>query len=221
MKRIDPRAQLAWLAAIVAGALFAGAPGVAAALTLGIAVLARSGRFTRSLRLVPTVLPLAVAIGLLDAFSGDPAGGVTAGARVIALVVVAAAFAAVADGDALVDALRWLRVPFDVTFALVTGARLVPLAAADLSDLADTARLRGIDIDGAPPRRLRSWARLLVPLLVVTVRRGLRLGEAMEVRAFTADRPRTRRSRMRWRRRDLVAFGGALVYLSAVVVMVL
>ncbi|MDE3193819.1 MAG: hypothetical protein KGN00_09055 [Chloroflexota bacterium] len=216
---MDPRAQLAWLAAIVIGALFAGTAGVAAALALGVATLASTRRVARTMRLVLSVLPLAVVIGVLDALAGDAARGATTGARVVALVLVAAAFAAVTDGDALVDALRWLRVPFDVTFALVTGARLVPLAAADLGDLADTARLRGIDVDGAPPRRLRAWARLLVPLLVVTVRRGLRLGEAMEVRAFAPDRPRTRRSRLRWRRRDLIAFGAALLYLSAVVAM--
>lgn len=220
MRRIDPRAQLAWLVAVVAGALFAGPVGVGAALALGVVVLVRVGRLARALRLAVTVLPLGAAIGILDALAGDPARGATTGARVIALVVVAAAFAAVADGDALVDALRWLRVPFDVTFTLVTGARLVPLATADLRDLADTARLRGIDLDGAPPRRLRSWARLLVPLLVVTVRRGLRLGEAMEARAFAADRPRTTRSRLRWTARDLAAFGGALLYLSAVGAMV-
>lgn len=219
MKTLDPRAQLAWLVAVVGAALAGGGIGVAAAAALALGVLAAERRLSGALRTVLAVLPLAAAIGILDALAGDSMRGLVTGGRIAALVLGASAFGAVSDGEALVDALRWLRVPFDVTFALVTGARLVPLATADLADLADTARLRGIDVDGAPPRRLAAWTRLLVPLLVVTVRRGLRLGEAMELRAFAPGRPRTARHRLRWRMRDSAALAAAVVYLSAIVAM--
>ncbi len=221
MRRIDPRAQLAWLAVAIGGALFGGGVGVAAAGAAAVCVLALCGRLGRAARVAVAVLPLAVAVAALDALAGDPARGLVTGGRVLALVAAASAFASIADGDALVEALRWLRVPFDVTFALVTGARLVPLATADLGDLADTARLRGIDVDGGPLARMRAWSRLLVPLLVVTVRRGLRLGESMEVRGFAPGRRRTARSRLRWTGRDTAAFGAALLYLSAVALMAL
>lgn len=220
MRTLDPRVHLAWLGAVIAAALVGGAAGVAAAGAIALAVLAVERRIRGAIRTVLTVVPLAAAIGILDALSGDGGRGVVTGGRIVALVLAATAFATVSDGDALVDALRWLRVPFDVTFALVTGARLVPLATADLADLADTARLRGIDVDGPPPVRLGAWSRLLVPLLVVTVRRGLRLGEAMELRAFAPGRARTVRHRLRWRGRDGAALAGAFVYLSAVVATV-
>lgn len=221
MKTLDPRVQLAWLAALVGAALVGAGVGVAAAAAVALGALVVERRLGGALRTAVTVLPLAAAIGILDALAGDSVRGLVTGGRVVALVLGASAFTAVSDGEALVDALRWLRVPFDVTFALVTGARLVPLATADLADLADTARLRGIDVDGPPLRRLAAWTRLLVPLLVVTVRRGLRLGEAMELRAFAPGRPRTVRHRLRWRARDSLALAAALLYLSAIVAMVL
>jgi energy-coupling factor transporter transmembrane protein EcfT len=214
MTRLDPRVQLAWLVAVVVGALFGGTLGVVGAAALAGAIAAR--RVGRIARPALAVLPLGALIALLDALAGDPALGLVTGGRVVALVGAAAAFAVVADGDALVDALRWLHIPFDVTFALVTGARLVPLATADVRDLADTARLRGLEIDGGPSSRLGAWSRLLLPLLVVTVRRGLRLGEAMEVRGFAPGRPRTARSRLRWTGADLIALGAAALYLTAV-----
>lgn len=216
MSGLDPRAQLAWLAAVVLGALFGGVVGVAAAAGAALAVIAagRSGRTAR--RTVIAVLPLGAAIVLIDALAGQADRGLLSGARIVALALVGAAFAVMADGEALVGALRWARVPYDVTFALVAGARLVPLASADLGDLADAARLRGIAVDGAPVDRLRSWARLLVPLLVVTIRRGLRLGEAMEARGFVPGGARTVRSQLRWTAPDAVASAAALAYLAAI-----
>ena len=90
--------------------------------------------------------------------------------------------------------LRSVRLPAEVSVALAIAARLAPLAAADLADLIDAARLRGYAIDGRPLERVRDWARLLMPLVVVTVRRASRVREAMEARGFAPDRPREPRA---------------------------
>lgn len=219
MIALDPRAQLAWLAAVVIGALFGGVPGVAVAAAAGLVALGGARRGPVARRTVLAVMPLAAAILVVDALAGQTDRGALTAARVVALALVGTAFAAVADGEALVAALRWSRVPYDVTFALVAGARMIPLATADLADLADAARLRGIAIDGAPVDRLRSWSRLLVPLLVVTIRRGLRLGEAMEARGFVPGGGRTVRSELRWRASDTLAAAAAVAYAAAVLVI--
>jgi energy-coupling factor transport system permease protein len=99
---------------------------------------------------------------------------------------------------------------------LVAGSSYVPATLSDLSHLRDAARLRGITLDGPPWKQLGGWRRLLVPLLVSTVRRGLQLGEAMEARAFGATRSRTQRRILRWRLADTVALLAAALYLILV-----
>lgn len=219
MRTIDPRAQLAALAAAMLGALFGGVVGIAAAMVAALATLALTHGLGSAASVTLAVAPLVTAIVALDALAGDPLRGALAAARLVALALVGAAFARVADGEALIGALRWMRLPYPATFVLVTGPRLVPLAAADLADLRDAARARGIDAaDGPPLARLAAWRILLVPLLVMTIRRAVRLGEAMEARGFAPGRPRTQRLRLRWRRRDGVTLSAAVAYLALVIV---
>jgi energy-coupling factor transport system permease protein len=216
VRRLDARAQLAWLVTIVVVALVGGPVGVLVAGVIGILLYLRAGKARVAMKAAVGVLPLSLFLAVLDALVGEPARGVVTGGRVMALVLAGGGFASVADGDDLAAALRWLRVPFDVTFALVTGTRLVPLAVADVGDLADAARLRGIAIDGSPVQRLRAWSRLFVPLLVVTIRRGLRLGESMEARGLVAGGHRTMRIRLRWASGDTVATLAAALLAAAV-----
>lgn len=211
---LDPRAQLGWLLAAVLGALFGGDPGLlGAALLAGSLLLA--GRAVRPwLRLLVALLPLALLVAALDGLAGQPARGARVGARLVVLASLGFAFARTANAEALMAGLQALRVPYPLVFVLVAGARFVPTAAADLATLRDAARLRGVALDGPPWRQVAGWRRLLVPLLVGTVRRGLQLGEAMEARAFGARPRRTTRHRVRWRGRDTAALLAAAAYLG-------
>lgn len=216
MTSFDPRAQLAWLAAAIAGALFGGDPGLIAAAVLAAVAIGAAGALRAWLRLVTALLPLAAMIALFDLLAGQPLSGARVAARLIVLASLGLGFARTTDGEALIAGLRALRVPYPVVFVLVAGGRFVPTTGADLADLRDAARLRGIVLDGPPWRQIAGWRRLLVPLLVVTIRRGLQLGEAMEARAFNASRHRTTRYRLAWRPRDTAALAAGVAYLVAI-----
>lgn len=215
MSGLDPRAQLAALAAAVLAALFAGAAGVAAVAIAASAVVVAARGVGRAARALAGLAPLAVALAVIDVLAGQPEVAALTVLRLGALTLAGVAFATVADPDALIAALAWSRLPYDVSFALVAGARLVPFAAADLRDLLDAARLRGLAVGGSAVERLRSWPPLLVPLLVVTIRRGLRLGETMEARGFTPGLRRTFRYRLTWRPVDTAVVLGAGAVLAA------
>lgn len=214
MRRLDPRAQLAWLLAAVLGALFGGDTGLLGAALLAAGLLLAAWAIRGWLRLLAPLLPLALLVVALDALAGQPARGLRVGARLVILASLGFAFARSADGEALVAGLRALRVPYAAVFVLVAGARFVPTMAADLATLRDAARLRGVRLDGPPWRQAAGWRRLLVPLLVGTIRRGLQLGEAMEARGFGASARRTTRYRVTWRARDTCALLAALAYLG-------
>jgi energy-coupling factor transporter transmembrane protein EcfT len=209
---LDPRAQLAWLTAVVVAALFGGDLGLLAGAALASALSIASGQTRRALRVLLAIAPIAALVVVLDALAGRPDTGARVAIRLATLALVGSAFASCADGEALIAGLRALRVPYAITFVLVVGARSVPTTAADLATLRDSARLRGLVLDGPPWRQVDGWRRLLVPLLVDTVRRGLQLGEAMEARAFGALRSRTTRRQLQWRWRDTVALASAFLY---------
>lgn len=215
MSSLDPRVQLAWLAATMLGALFGGGVGLIAAALLAGATIVATASVLAWLRVCVVLLPLALLVALFDGLAGNLPGGLRAAVRLVVVASLGLAFARSADGERLIAGLRALRVPYLVVFVLVTGARFVPTTAADLAHLRDAARLRGVRLDGPPWIQLDGWRRLLVPLLVGTMRRGLQLGEAMEARAFGASPRRTVRHQLVWRARDTLTLAAAGAYLGA------
>lgn len=218
MNGLDPRAQLALFAAIVLALLFGGTAGLVLGTTVAVLWTARTG-VRRALGPLLAVLPLALFVAILDAAVGRATEGFAAAIRLEATTALALAFARSVDPRAMTDGLRALRVPYAFVFVLVAGARFVPVTAGDLGELVSAARLRGIAIDAGPLRRLAAWRVLVVPLLVITVRRGLQLGEAMEARGFSTASRRTTRARLVWRARDTLAVLAAAVSLGAVALL--
>lgn len=216
---VDPRAQLVILGLVLGGTLFAGMPGLIGGALVAIAWIASRAHAGRAVRMLAAVVPLAIAVTALDALAGHPADGLAAGARLIVVTAVAIGFARRADPRAIAAGLRRMRIPYPLVFVLLTGARFVPVATTDLAELTDAARLRGLTVRGTAWQRLADWTVLLVPLLVLTIRRGLQLGEAMEARGFSDGARSTTRIALRWRRRDSLALAAALVGLIAVAVL--
>ena len=217
IQALDPRVSLAWLFCVIAAVLACGDAGLVTGLVLAMLLLALDRALGSWLRIARTMAPLAVVILIADTLAGSPETGVRTAARLITLATVGQAFARVSDGERLLAGLSALRVPFSVSFVLIGGARAVPQVREDLTALRDAARLRGIALDGPPWRQLAAWRRVLVPLLVATIRRGLQLGEAMEARAFGAAPHRTAGHALRWSAWDGIALLAGVLYLAACV----
>ncbi|GAC1456643.1 MAG: hypothetical protein NVSMB8_03540 [Candidatus Limnocylindrales bacterium] len=220
MTRLDARAELVLLVIGIVLVLVGGPPGIAVVvITVAILSLTDRAGVTRY-RALLALLPLAAAVAILEGLAGDPARGVLEAVRLLTLVALGSFFAQRSDGERLVAALLSLRVPFAVSFVMVSGARFIPIAAADIRELRDAARLRGLTIDGSIARQIAGWRLLIVPLLVGTVRRGLQLGEAMELRAFGVGPRGAGDIRSRWAPIDTVACVLGLLGLVAVLGLV-
>jgi len=215
----DPRAQLAVLAALLLATLFGGGIGLICSTVAAAAWIATRPDRTRSIRTIAAVAPLAIAVAALDALTGRTAEGAAAGLRLVTVTALAIAFARGADARAIAEGLRAMRVPYPLVFVLVVGARFVPVAATDLGDLIDAARLRGITVSGPAWRRIADWTVLLVPLLVLSIHRGLQLGEAMEARGVSDGARSTRTAGLRWRGRDTAVLAAAAATLVAVLAL--
>jgi len=87
---------------------------------------------------------------------------------------------------------RWLGFPNALSFTLTTAVRLVPTLAVDAHTVIDAQRSRGLELDkGNVLRRIRNYVPILIPLLLVAIRRSLELAEALEARGFPGREDRT------------------------------
>ncbi|HET7494197.1 MAG TPA: energy-coupling factor transporter transmembrane component T [Candidatus Limnocylindrales bacterium] len=107
-----------------------------------------------------------------------------------------------------VAALRRLGLPYKASFALATSFRFLPTVAGVGTSIVEAQRARGLDPSrGSPVRRIRSYARILGPLVITCIRIAQQLTLAVEARAFSIDRPRTFYRQLRLRRQDRIALG--------------
>ena len=112
---------------------------------------------------------------------------------------------------------RWLGYPNALSFTFTTAVRLVPTLAVDAQTVVDAQRSRGLELDkGNLLRRIRNYVPILIPLLLIAIRRSLELAEALESRGFPGKEGRTSLFQLRLDRTDyaIIALSLATIILS-------
>src|SRR6058998_2036880 len=108
---------------------------------------------------------------------------------------------------------RWLGYPNALSFTFTTAVRLVPTMAVDAQTVVDAQRSRGLELDkGNLLKRVRNYIPILIPLLLVAIRRSLELAEALEARGFPGREDRTSLYELRLKPSDyLLVLGSSTV----------
>src|SRR5437867_3323563 len=106
---------------------------------------------------------------------------------------------------------KWLGYPNALSFTFTTAVRLVPTLAADAQTVVDAQRSRGLELDkGNLFRRVRNYVPILIPLLLIAIRRSLELAEALEARGFPGKEGRTSLFELRFKPVDYLLLGISL-----------
>ncbi len=188
----DPRAPLAHAHPLAK---------IAAALVLMIALFITIDPLTPTLALIAEIaaIPLigiparallrralpafigAIGIGFFNALlSGDIAGGVAIGLRLLGIALAGIVAVASIDPTDLSDALvEHLHAPRRFTIGALAAFRLMPLFADEWQTIAMARRARGLD-NG----RVTAFFSMTRTLLVAAIRRATRLAVAMDGRGF-------------------------------------
>ena len=109
----------------------------------------------------------------VEALAFGLSGGLTIGAAIIA----AAPFSLILSGSDVVDALPPALSRTGATVA--ASLNLVPAVGSTFLQVSEAQRMRGWR-----PRGPRSWAEVVVPVVLTTVESSLQLAESMEARGF-------------------------------------
>jgi energy-coupling factor transport system permease protein len=199
---VNARAVAAWSAACLFIALFTTNPAykllvLAAAFTalaataglrrmrrlvIGVALIAA---FDALLNFVSAHLGRTVLFALPDSVPalGGPytlealAFGVSGGVTIAAAIFAAAPFSLLLDAHEVMDALPGFLSRTGT--AIAASVNLVPAVATSFTEVSEAQRLRGWR-----PRGPRSWAEVVVPVVLTTAEGSIQLAESMEARGF-------------------------------------
>jgi energy-coupling factor transporter ATP-binding protein EcfA2/energy-coupling factor transporter transmembrane protein EcfT len=187
---------------------------VTLAVQLALAPLAVRRLRTALSRLTPGLVA-ALSIGWSSWLLGghELTTGVSAGLRILVLVVPGALLTAHLDPSRLGDDLaQRLRLPARPVVATVAALQRVEDLDRVWADAAWARRVRGLGAGRSPIARSREAAALTFVLLVQSIRQAGRMAVAMDARGFAGARRRTWAEPSRWHRSDTVlAVVGAVV----------
>ncbi|MFQ5831234.1 MAG: energy-coupling factor transporter transmembrane component T family protein [Candidatus Thorarchaeota archaeon] len=176
-------------------------------------------RWARSMRGLSYLLIFIIIFNTLLSTVANPfSHSIALTIRLVALMTSFSVFFLTVHPDQLAQALIQMRVRFEFAFAMSMAMRYVPTLGQEAYAIMDAQKARGVELDkGNILRRIRNIVPIIVPLIIVSIRRALSVAESMESRGFGACEDRTYMEKLKFRKRD---WGVILVSLAGVILLI-
>lgn len=139
--------------------------------------------------------------------------------RTLSLISVAILISLTTEPSKMINVLRKLRCPYELTIMVVISIRFIPLIIEHWKKLNAVANVRGVDTGGILGR-LRSVRRLFTPLIIHSIRRSAQLAYSLDARGFRSAKNPTTMEVLHLRLSDylLLVFSFSLIMLSVLIV---
>lgn len=162
--------------------------------------------------------PVLFRLGGFDITEGGLFYGFGMAFRILDMVIAPIALFLTTSQPDFVAGLRRLGLPYKASFALSTAFRFLPTVVGVGQSIVEAQRARGLDPGrGSPLRRMKSYGRIVGPLMVTSIRIAQQLVLAVEAKAFSIDRKRTFYRHLQYDTEDwiglfiIAAVGGAAI----------
>ncbi len=175
-------------------------------------------RWAKSMKgLLPLLLFIIIFNTLLSTVENPFSHSIGLSLRLIALMTSFSMFFLTVQPDDLSQALIQMGIRFEFAFAMSMAMRYVPTLGQEAYAIMDAQRARGVELDkGNILKRIRNIVPIIVPLIIVSIRRALSIAESMESRGFGASEDRTYMETLAFRKRDW-----GIVFMSIAVLSVI
>lgn len=138
--------------------------------------------------------------------------------RLVALMTSFSIFFLTVHPDELSQALIQMRVRFEFAFAMSMAMRYVPTLGQEAYAIMDAQKARGVELDkGNLLKRIRNIVPIIIPLIIVSIRRALSIAESMESRGFGAGEKRTYMNVLKFKKSDWAVVTISLITLILIV----
>ncbi len=173
------------------------------------------GRWARSMRSLSILLIFIIVFNTLLSTQPNPfSNSLALTLRLVALMTSFSVFFLTVHPDELSQALIQMRVKFEFAFALSMAMRYVPTLGQEAYAIMDAQKARGVELDkGSLLKRIRNIVPIIVPLIIVSIRRALSIAESMESRGFGAIEKRTYMNALKFKKQDWAILVVSLIIL--------
>ncbi|MTI79592.1 MAG: energy-coupling factor transporter transmembrane protein EcfT [Firmicutes bacterium] len=112
--------------------------------------------------------------------------GASMGMRMAAMVLSFILFLSTTQfKDIVLSLTEKLKLPYDYVFMFMTSLRFVPTFLTEIKQVREAQACRGCRVDGGSPMvKLKAYASVAVPMVLVSLQKAERLAMAMETRGY-------------------------------------
>ncbi len=161
-------------------------------------------RWLRSMRGLSVLIVFILIINTLISTTENPfSHSLALALRLICIMTSFSVFFLTVHPDELSQAMIQMGIRFEFAFAMSMAMRYVPTLGYEAYAIMDAQRARGVELDkGNLLKRIRNIVPIIVPLIIVSIRRALSIAESMESRGFGATDDRTYLEELVFRKQD-------------------
>ena len=210
--KIDPRAKLATSTyLIILAILMDGIYGLAIYLSsLAVYISVLGGIASKIARNIAVLTPLLVIIFLANYIvTYDPVRSILPALKFIALIMSLNLFFLTTSPDEFSLTLERMGIPLSITLAFSLSLRFIGLLARQLMDIVEMQMSRGVRLDtGGIMTRIRNYITILIPLIVLSIKRSIEIAEALELRGYRPGARHTPYKELRITYRDIIFIVG-------------
>jgi len=158
---------------------------------LPLILVSRSGsRIRRSIRASTVFILFLIVLNYVTTRSLD--FSIAMVLRLVSMIIASAIFMVGTSPAEIGDLLAKLKIPLQVSFSFVIVLRFIPVLADDVVMIVTSQASRGYEVErGGFLERARRLIPVLIPMIIIAIRRGHQLAEALETRAFGVSGRRT------------------------------
>ena len=194
LHKLDPRSKLSiTIALFVISALSWSLLTQLILLSTCLVLAAISRVFKRCLSLIKTIAPLVILLIIINTLSGfGPERTATLVVRFFVMVFSFSLLFVTTEPDLFGLMMEKMRLPYSLSLAFSMSLRMIPLMAEQAQKIIDSQRARGLDLEsGNFLKRAKNMIPILIPMVVLSIKRSVEIAEALEARGFGSER-RTR-----------------------------
>ncbi|MBD3352274.1 MAG: hypothetical protein GF364_12375 [Candidatus Lokiarchaeota archaeon] len=119
----------------------------------------------------------------------------------ISLIMVFGLMNKLINPDGLTKIFAKMRLPYSITFMIITSIRFFPLLIQDLKSITEVQKSRGFELEGRNFLvKIKNQIVIILPLLTNSLDRSIQMAEALEARGFGMNKKRTMHNPIKFRK---------------------
>jgi energy-coupling factor transport system permease protein len=205
MHRIDPRGKLVVMIGYMILAILLSS--IESLVTVFIPVIlqlyiARSLR--KLLRGIIALTPFIIFILILNYLSmGNLYNSIVPVLRFLLFIAIVDLFFLTTNPDDFALTLEALHLPLTISLSFALALRFIPTMAQQVSEIVEAQLSRGLKLDqGNLISRVKRYLPILIPVIILSIKRSIEVAESLEIRGVDPEAPRTPYSTLKFSRKD-------------------